>query len=120
MNFKRCSRWYFKMGKIFLLTTLLTGCFEFDEHRTLLLACPLNAKTTLEVYATGYGATSKDFTEIWMEGTSQNHMVKRIEGSYGGYKTEIFRTNDTLFSIAFTDTSGFKGMRKVFDFNINK
>lgn len=110
---------YIKMGKIFLLTTLLTGCFEFDENKTLLLTYPLNAKTTLEIYSTGYGATSQDFTEIWMEGISQNHMVKRIEGSYAGYKAKIFRVNDTSFSIAFTDTSGFKATSKSFVFNIN-
>ena len=83
-----------------------------------MLVYKLNPKTDLEIYSTGYGATSKDFTEIWMEGTSQNHMVKRIEGSYVGYKTEIFRVNDTLFGITFTDTSGFKGGGRSFDFYI--
>jgi len=103
-----------------LMATLLCSCFEmFNEKKDLILTCKLDAKSTFEVYSIGYGATTKGHTEVRKTFNSGSDIVKRIDGDYNGYKAEIFRVNDTLFRIKFTDTSVFKGMSKSFIFSIN-
>jgi uncharacterized protein (UPF0264 family) len=92
----------------------------FDKKEDKLLTYRIDAETNIEVYSSGYGATSKDFTEIKKTTSSGSALIKRIDGSYSGYQVKIDHVNDTIFKITFIDTAIFKGMKKTFVFNINE
>jgi hypothetical protein len=96
---------------------LFTYCFEGAKHP--IIVYKVNPTIDIEVYSMGYGATTKDYTDIRKKGPGGSILVKRIDGSYAGAKTEISRINDTLFKITFTDTSIFKGTKRSYDFNLN-
>jgi hypothetical protein len=113
--------YYMKVPCILLLSLVLSGCFNmFDPKKDLIASYKLNSTTEIEISSKGYGATTKDFTEIWKVTSNANELIKRIDGSYSGYKARIIKVNDTLFKVTFTDTSVFKGMSKSFPFNLNE
>lgn len=99
---------------------LASGCFNmFNRKEDWLLVYKLNPKSNLEVYAVGFGATTKGHTEIKKTLGSGSDVIKIIDDDYYGYKTNIFKINDTLLKITFIDTSVFRGMSKSFEFNIH-
>jgi len=106
---------------ILLCTVFLSGCFNlFNEKKDLIATYKLNASTSIEISSKGYGATTKDFTEIRKVTPNKDELIKRIDGSYSNYKAKIVRVDDTLFKVIFTDTSVFKGMSRAFPFNVNE
>jgi hypothetical protein len=100
-----------------LFLFLITGCFQGKKHT--ILVYKLSSTTDIEVYSMGYGATTKDFTDIKKTESGKSIIVKRISDSYGeGFKAELSRINDTLFKLTFIDTSIFKGMKKSYEFSL--
>jgi hypothetical protein len=70
-----------KFISTFLLTLiLLASCFGGVKHS--ILNYKLNQTTDIEVYSMGYGATTKDYTDIKKIGPDENVIIKRIDGSY--------------------------------------
>ena len=106
---------------LFILTTVLFySCFGFDEQKKFIAKYKIDSSTNIEVYTIGYGATTKDFTEIHEIDLSKDELLKKIEGDYSDYKIKISQVKDDLFKITFTDTAIFKGMSRSYTFNINK
>jgi hypothetical protein len=104
----------------FLLPLCFISCFNmFNENKTVLLEYKVDSVTNLEIYIVGHGATTKDVTKIEKDKSSIITIVKQIDYSYAGFKTELSRINDTLFRVTFVDTSTFKGRSKIYDININ-
>ena len=103
---------------ILVLIVSFNSCFEFKEKTRPILTYKLNPSTSIEVCSVGYGATTKDITEIRKLESSKSTVIKRIDGSYSEYFiARITRLNDTLFKITFTDTANFKGLNKSYLFN---
>jgi hypothetical protein len=109
-----------KLTFILIIALLLYGCFDiFGAKKNFILVYKLSPNVKIEISAIGYGATTKDFTELRKVTANKKYLIKRIEGSYLGYKANILKINDTTFKLTFTDTNVFKGMNKVFTFNPN-
>lgn len=92
----------------------------FDTKTNLIFSYRLTDTSKVCVYTEESGATTKDFTDIIEIQPHKDTLLKRIDGSYSGYKIEINHLNHDSYRIVFTDDSVFKGMKKSFFFNLSK
>ena len=107
------------MKHLLILSILFLSSCLFSEQKDLIFQYKLNEDTSFLVYSVGYGATTRDHTEIIQVRGSNKSYIKRVDYGYHDFKPEITRINDTLFKITFTDTGAFKGRSISYNFNVN-
>jgi len=109
---------------ISITALLLAGCnFSlFDKSDNILTSYKLGKSKIIEVHSIGYGATTKDLTIVGIKDGPRERLdtLKKIEGNFSNYKTDIIRINDTMFQVRFTDTSYYRSNAKCFSFNIKE